>query len=98
MNIDIELENLRLQESLRIARLTIGQLEAAAVGDDGSARSWLQRKVVAQAAALTRLNERVTNQRFTLRNLERLGRGLSAEELARARELEGSTVVPVSVS
>ena len=85
MNEDTEIETARLTEALRIAQKTIGQLKAEAAGDTQAATSWLQRKVVAQAKALTRLNERVTNQRFTLRTLEQLGRGLSAGELAAAR-------------
>jgi primosomal protein N'' len=95
MTIDTELEVTRLREALAIANLTIGQLKAAERDDQGSANSWLQRKVAAQAKALTRLNERVSNQRFTLRTIEQLGRGLSSDELARAREDDAHTVVLV---
>jgi hypothetical protein len=50
--------------------------------------SWLQAKVVAQAAALDRLHSRVVNQRFQLRTLNNLGRGLTKEEFLEAVKLE----------
>lgn len=50
----------------------------------GAAR--LTRKVARQRAALDTLNRRVVSQRFELRTLNELGRGLSREEYARARE------------
>lgn len=95
MNIDTELELTRLREALTIARLEIAGLKSEIKGDS-MVDSWLQRKVVAQAKALARLNERVTNQRFTLRSIESLGRGLSSLELASAREREGKTVEAVN--
>lgn len=91
MNIDTELEIARLSEALRIAKLTIGELRSEISGD-GRSESWTQRKVAAQAKALARLNERVYNQRFTLRHIEKLGRGLSPEELESARASEQATV------
>jgi uncharacterized coiled-coil protein SlyX len=94
--LDYELAITRLRERLVAADLTVAELQSRASGD-GRADSWLQRKVVAQAKALTRLNERVTNQRFTLRGIESLGRGLTSDELARARELEGHSVAEVLV-
>lgn len=96
MNTDTELELTMLREQLSIARITINELNARVDGDDVRANSWMQRKCLAQAKALTRLNERVTNQRFTLRSIERLGRGLSVEELHTAQEFEGRTVVSVA--
>jgi hypothetical protein len=96
MNIDTELEITMLREQLAIARIESAELRARLGGDSVSANSWMQRKCLAQAKALTRLNERVTNQRFTLRSIERLGRGLSIEELHTAQELEGRTVVAVA--
>lgn len=47
--------------------------------------SWLQAKVAAQKEALDRLHSRVVNQRFQLRTLNELGRGLTAEEFLEAK-------------
>jgi hypothetical protein len=60
-------------------------LRAQLEGDLPSATRWLQRKVWRQAAALDALNRRVVSQRFVLRTLDRLGRGLTAEEYLAAR-------------
>jgi hypothetical protein len=90
MDIDTEIANAAANTEYSIEQLTKGQLRAEAAGDKALATSYLQRKVEAQRKALHVLNERVVNQRFVLRNLERLGRGLSTEELAAARELEGT--------
>jgi hypothetical protein len=76
----------RLRAELSAARATIGELAAGSNGD--VADSWLQRKVVAQARALNRLNSRVSAQRFVLRQLEARGRGLSAQEAREGREAE----------
>lgn len=48
--------------------------------------SWLQAKVAAQAAANDRMHSRIVNQRFQLRVLNELGRGLSTEEFLKARD------------
>lgn len=48
--------------------------------------SWLQAKVAAQKAALDRLHTNVVNQRFQLRTLNELGRGLTSEEFLKARD------------
>lgn len=48
--------------------------------------SWLQAKVAAQKAALDQLHTRVVNQRFQLRVLNELGRGLTREEFLKARD------------
>ena len=48
--------------------------------------SWLQAKVAAQKAALDVLHSRVVNQRFQLRTLGELGRGLTSEEFVKARD------------
>lgn len=45
-------------------------------------------KCARQRAALDALNRRVVSQRFELRTLNELGRGLSAEEYRKAREAE----------
>lgn len=50
--------------------------------------SWLQAKVAAQAAALDRLHNRVVNQRFQLRTLNELGRGLTRDEFVTYRDKE----------
>lgn len=50
--------------------------------------SWLQAKVAAQKSANDRMHSTIVRQRFVLRTLERLGRGLSAEEWKQARALE----------
>jgi uncharacterized coiled-coil protein SlyX len=48
--------------------------------------SWLQAKVAAQRTALDALHSTVVRQRFVLRTLEELGRGLSREEFLKAKE------------
>lgn len=50
--------------------------------------SWLQMKVAAQKAANDRMHSTVVRQRFVLRTLEKLGRGLTPEEWKEARALE----------
>lgn len=93
MTIDKDLLIERLRVSAEGYRLENESLKAEIAGDARLASYYLRRKVDAQRAALHLLNERVVNQRFVLRNIERLGRGLSPEELANARETEGDTVV-----
>jgi hypothetical protein len=61
-------------------------LRAQLDGDLPAATRWLQRKVWRQAAALDRLNRRVTSQRFVLRTLDALGRSLTADEYRAARD------------
>lgn len=61
-------------------------LEAQLDGNIPDATFWLYRKVHAQRAALDALNRRVVSQRFVLRTLEELGRGLSREEYISARD------------
>jgi len=48
--------------------------------------SWLQAKVAAQKTALDALHSRVVRQRFQLRTLNELGRGLSHDEWVKARD------------
>jgi hypothetical protein len=50
--------------------------------------SWLQAKVAAQQVALNQLHNRVVNQRFQLRVLNELGRGLTREEFIKYRDAE----------
>jgi hypothetical protein len=47
--------------------------------------SWLQAKVAAQKAALDTLHSVIVRQRFQLRTLNELGRGLSREEFLKAK-------------
>lgn len=47
---------------------------------------WVQRKVWLQRQALDVLNRRVVSQRFVLRTLNEMGRGLSVEEYRAARQ------------
>jgi hypothetical protein len=48
--------------------------------------SWLQAKNAAQRAALDRLHSTVVRQRFQLRVINELGRGLTVEEFLKARD------------
>lgn len=66
----------------------VATLRAQLEGDLPKATRFLQRKDWAQRRALARLNERVVAQRFVLRTLSELGRTLSPEEYAKAREAE----------
>lgn len=50
--------------------------------------SWLQAKVAAQKQANDLMHSTIVRQRFVLRTLERLGRGLTPEEWKEARDLE----------
>lgn len=61
-------------------------LRAQVNGDTPTATRWLQGKVTSQRAALDALNRRVVTQRFVLRTLNELGRGLSREEYLKARD------------
>lgn len=55
-------------------------------GDPEYTLYFYQRKALRQRDALDRLNRRVVTQRFVLRTLEELGRGLSKDEYLKARE------------
>lgn len=48
--------------------------------------SWLQAKVAAQKAALDALHSSVVRQRFQLRTLNELGRGLTKDEFLVAKK------------
>lgn len=56
--------------------------------DETPNMAWLQAKVAAQRAALDQLHSRVVNQRFQLRTLNELGRGLTREEFLQYRDAE----------
>lgn len=55
-------------------------------GDPEASLYFYQRKALRQRDALDRLNRRILSQRFVLRTLEELGRGLSREEYLKARD------------
>lgn len=61
-------------------------LLAQIAGDPDLSLYFYQRKAGRQRDALDVLNRRVVSQRFVLRTLEQLGRGLSAEEYRAARD------------
>ena len=48
--------------------------------------AWLQSKVAAQAKALDGTHSTIVRQRFVLRILNELGRGLTREEFLKARD------------
>lgn len=77
-------------QELRELRAEVDALRAQLEGDLPRATAWLQWKVWRQRVALDLLNRRVVSQRFALRTLDELGRGLSREEYlaARARQPE----------
>lgn len=52
--------------------------------------SWLQAKVASQKAALDILHSKVVRQRFQLRTLNELGRGLTKEEFLIAKKEIGN--------
>lgn len=54
-------------------------------GDPSLSLFFYQRKSLRQSRVLDQLNRRIVNQRFVLRTLEELGRGLSREEWLEAR-------------
>lgn len=55
-------------------------------GDPSLSLGFYQRKCLRQRLTLDALNRRVVSQRFVLRTLEELGRGLSKEEYLKARD------------
>lgn len=63
----------------------VAALQAQLDGNIPKATEWLQWKVWRQRTALDALNRKVVNQRFVLRTLEELGRGLSREEFLKAK-------------
>jgi hypothetical protein len=61
-------------------------LRAQLEGNIPEATAWLQAKVWRQRAVLNRENRKLISQRFVLRTLEALGRGLTREEYLTARK------------
>jgi hypothetical protein len=76
---------LALRRELAAARAEIVALRAQLDGNVPAATRWLQAKVDSQRGALRTLNGRVLNQRFVLRALSELGRGLTRDEYLSAR-------------
>jgi len=64
----------------------VNHLRAQLEGDMPKATGFLQWKVWRQRNALDILNHKVVTQRFVLRTLEELGRGLTREEYIKARD------------
>lgn len=71
---------------LRELRQEVEHLRSVVAGDMPRALGFLQWKCWRQRRELDRLNRRVTTQRFILRTLEGLGRGLTREEYLLARD------------
>lgn len=81
------------REEVTALRAKVLELEGDAVamraqleGDMPKATAWLQTKVWRQRLALNGVNRTIASQRFVLRTLQELGRGLSADEYAIARK------------
>jgi hypothetical protein len=68
-------------------------VQALESGDRDAAIYRLLSKCLRQRAALDLLHTRVVNQRFQLRTLNELGRGLSKEEFLAARAEVGNELV-----
>lgn len=66
-------------------------------GNIPAATAWLQTKVWRQRAVLDRENRTLIGQRFALRTLESLGRGLTREEYLLARKAAGNDRIPEKV-
>lgn len=79
-----------LKREIRELRGERDALLAQLEGDIPKATRWLQSKVIRQGWALARLNQRAARQRFVLRTLEELGRGLTAGEYRTARAALGN--------
>lgn len=74
-----------VETELRELRSEVEHLRAALAGDMPKALMYLQWKCWRQRRELDVLNRRVVSQRFVLRTLEELGRGLSRDEYVQAR-------------
>ena len=66
-------------------------LRAQLEGNIPSATAWLQAKVDRQRKVLDQRNRTAVGQRFVLRTLESLGRGLTRDEYLTARKAEPNT-------
>ena len=79
-------EVLKLKNEAYELRDEIAALKALIDGDIPAGVSRLMSKADRQRAALDKLHTRVVNQRFHLRTLNELGRGLTKEEYEAARD------------
>lgn len=82
----------RSRDCVRELEAEVRELRAQLEGDIPTATFWLQTKVWRQRRALDALNRRVLSQRFVLRTLEELGRGLSREEYLAARDRQPESI------
>jgi hypothetical protein len=73
------------RSEIRELKGEIEALKAQLEGDIPKATAWLQWKCWRQRKALDTLNHKVVSQRFVLRTLEELGRGLTRDEYIEAR-------------
>lgn len=92
MDTDARREFLKLEQSLHDSQAECSTLREQLEGKRDSIW-WVQAKVWRQQKALDLLNRRVVNQRFVLRSLEDLGRGLTRDEFLAAREQLGNEQV-----
>lgn len=74
------------QEEIRSLEQELKITREAVDGKTANSLSWMQSKADRQREALRNLNKRVVAQRFVLRTLESLGRGLTEEERNAALE------------
>lgn len=74
-----------IRRELAEARAEAAALRAQVEGDPSLAKSFYQRKSYRQTLAADRAHSRLVRQRFELRTLNELGRGLTREEWLAAR-------------
>jgi hypothetical protein len=86
---DAHLEIQRLRRELTEAQAENGALRDQLEGKKDSIW-WVQRKVWQQRKALDALHTRVVSQRFQLRTLNQMGRGLTPGEYRAARDAEAN--------
>jgi hypothetical protein len=83
---DPRIEISKLKSEVAQLKMEIETLEAQLQGGDiPKATAWLQMKVWRQRKALDALNRTVVTNRFIVRTLNEMGRGLSREEYLEAR-------------
>lgn len=74
------------EETVAELRAERDALLAQLAGDPQFSLWFYQRKAIRQRRALDAMNRKLVSQRFVLRTLEQLGRGLSREEYVTARK------------
>lgn len=102
LTMDFEAAYKQAQEEIRSLEQELKVTREAVDGKTAGTLSWLQSKSDRQRVALRSLNRRVVAQRFVLRTLEGLGRGLTKEEReaaletdAKAADVDQKTLVTV---